>query len=224
MADQILRLPAKAIRTLVSELCGLQDRVRSGELLEIPAVTLLMESGHSLVGMVIQAAKSGSDAALLLQHQDNSMNVSYVPIDSICGITVHYSSQNLHLLSAGQIKLVSGKIPARLDLERKAQYISEKLAGIAITIAWDEFPRSDEARQSLDLILVDLDTVMISIRSDELGKTTLQQQVEQIEVRVGTKAEVRLQAPVLTIYVSIQFQDLLYLAKNDLQQAIEKIL
>jgi hypothetical protein len=248
--DPILRLPAKAIGTLVAELCVLQDRVRSGETLEVPAISLLLKSGHSLAGTIVQVTKSGSvgsaalrrpepvegslskgaslgenrDSTLLLQHQDNPLNVSYIPMDAICGITVYYSPQNLHLLSSGQVQPVTDKIPTRLDLERKAQYLSEKLAGTAISIIWDELPRSEEARQSLDIILMDLEAAITSIRSDELGRTTIQQQVERIEIRGGPSAEVRLQTPVLTVYAAIQFQDLVYLAKSELKQAIERVL
>jgi hypothetical protein len=234
MKDPILRLPAKEIRTLVAELCVLQDRVRSGETLEVPSISLLLASGHSLMGTIVQVTKSGSvgvaspgenrDGTLLLQHQDNPLNVSYIPMDAICGITVYYSSQNLHLLSSGQVQPATSNIPTRLDLDRKAQYLSEKLAGTAISIVWDELPRSEEARQSLDVMLMDLEAAITSIRSDELGRTTLQQQVERIEIRSGPSAEVRLQTPVLTIYAAIQFQDLVCLARSELKQAIERVL
>ncbi len=226
MKDPILRLPAKEIGTLVAELCVLQDRVRSGELLAVPAISLLLESGHSLAGTIVQATKSAAEqgGTLLLQHQDNPLHVSYIPLDAICGITVYYSSQNLHLLSSGQVKPVTSQSPTRLDLERKAQYLSEKLAGTVISIVWDELPRTEEARQSLDIMLADLAAVIGLVRSDELGRTTLQQQVERIEIRGGTSAEVRLQSPALTIYAAIQFQDLVYLAKSELQQAIERVL
>jgi hypothetical protein len=231
--DPILRLPAKAIGTLVAELCVLQDRVRSGETLEVPAISLLLASGHSLAGKIIQVTNGSvgitfpgenRDSTLLLQHQDNPLQVSYIPMDAICGITVYYSPQNLHLLSSGQVQPVTDKIPARLDLERKAQYLSEKLAGTAISIVWDELPRSEEARQSLDIMLMNLEAAIMSIRSDELGRTTIQQQVERIEIRSGSSAEVRLQTPVLTIYAAIQFQNLVYLAKSELKQAIERVL
>ncbi|MEE3719961.1 hypothetical protein V2H45_24805 [Tumidithrix elongata RA019] len=198
MADPILRLPAKTVAALVSELNGLQDRFRSGEQLEIPEITLLLDAGHSLSGVIVQITKSSSsnfpepDATLLLQHRDNAMNISYIPIVSIRGITVHYNDRNLHLLSSGKIKPFSGKVPSRLELERKARSLSELLAGLAISIAWDEIPCSDQALQSLDLMLADLESVMIGIQSDDMGRTSLQGQVERIEIRVGMKAEVRL--------------------------------
>ncbi len=229
MADPSLRLPAMTITALVMELSGLQERFLAGERIEIPSVTLLLDSGHSLSGVVVRVTRSSTsvpiepDAALLIQHQDK-LTMSYVPIVAIRGITVQSSESNLHLLSAGKIKPSSGQVPSRLDLERHARSLANTIDGLTIAIAWDEIPRSDEAFESLNSILKDLEAVTIGIRADELGRTAFQARVERIEVRVGTNAAVRLHERVLTIYVAIEAQDLIYLNKYQLQQAIESSL
>jgi hypothetical protein len=110
---------------------------------------------------------------------------------------------------------------SRLDLERYARSLTDTLDGIAIAIAWDEIPRSDAAFWSLNQMLQDLAAVAIGIRSDELGRTALQERVERIEVRVGTNPAVRLHDRILTIYARIEAQDLIHLDKRELQQAIE---
>jgi hypothetical protein len=125
MTDPSLRLPAMTITALVMELSGLQERFLAGERIEIPIVTLLLDSGHSLSGVVVRVTRSSNsvpiepDAALLIQHQDK-LTMSYVPIVAIRGITVQANERNLHLLSAGKIKPSSGHVPSRLDLERYA--------------------------------------------------------------------------------------------------------
>jgi hypothetical protein len=229
MADPSLRLPAMTITALVTELSGLQQRFLAGERIEIPSVTLLLDSGHSLSGMVVRVTRSSNsvpiepDAALLIQHQDK-LTMSYVPIVAIRGITVQSSASNLHLLSAGKIKPSSGQVPSRLDLERYTRSLADTIDGMTITIAWDEIPRSDEAFEGLNSILKDLAAVTIDIRADELGRTAFQSRVERIEVRVGTNAAIRLHDRVLTIYAAIEAQDLIYLNKQQLQQAIESSL
>jgi hypothetical protein len=76
MTDPSWRLPAMTITALVTELSGLQERFLAGEQLEIPIVTLLLDSGHSLSGMVIRVTQSSHpasiepDSTLLIQHPD----------------------------------------------------------------------------------------------------------------------------------------------------------
>jgi hypothetical protein len=226
MVDPSLRLPAQTIIDLVTELSDLQDRYLDGAQIEIPIVTLLLDSGHMLSGIVVRATRSANlapfapDATLLIQHQDK-LTMSYVPIVAIHGITVHYNEQNLHLLSAGKIKPSSSKVPSRLDLERYARNISEILDGMTIEIAWDEIPRSDVSFQSLELMLQDLKAIAIGIHADELGRTAFPARVDRVEVRMGSDAAVKLHDRVLTIFARIEAQDAIYLNKTELQRAIE---
>jgi hypothetical protein len=227
MTEINLRLPVKTISKLIAELSALQDRVRSGERLELPTVTLWLNSGQSLCGMVLRtttASPPDCDATLLLQSRDVPMDMHYIAISAIQGVTVHYTDRSLSLLSDGKIRANAGRVPARLELERQARSISAQLDGIELVILWDELPRSDLAFQSLDLLLQDLQVVLSAIRSDHLGITSLQAKVKGIMIGIDPIARVYLKEQILEIRVGVAENDLICQPKNELQRAIERLL
>jgi hypothetical protein len=222
-----LRLPVKTISKLIAELSVLQDRVRSGERIEIPTVTLLFSSGQSLCGIVmraITAAPPDGEATLLLQSRDVPMDLHYILIAAIQAVTVHYTDRSLPLLSDGKIRETAGRVPSRLELERQARSISAQLPGIELTILWDELPRSDLAFQSLELLLQDLQTILLAICADSLGITSLQAKVTRITIGIDPIAQVCLKQQILGIRVGVVAGDLICQPKNVLQQAIDQLL
>jgi hypothetical protein len=219
--DPFLRLPVKPVNVIISELAELQDRVRSGESIVIPDVTLLLNSGQSIVGTILRTASAG-EMLLLLQSKVAPMDATYLPISAILGVTVHYRAENLHLLSSGKIKLVSGSIPSRLDLERKVRSLSNLLGSTIVTVAWEEMPTTDAAFQSLALLITNLQEILLAIQADVLGNTALQQ-ITRIEIRFGT-ANIILRGQVLEIGLAIEDQDLVVLPKTELRLAIERLL
>ncbi|OCR02090.1 hypothetical protein BCD67_22630 [Oscillatoriales cyanobacterium USR001] len=227
MTESILRLPVKTISKLISELSALQDRLRSGELLEIPSVTLLLKSGQSLSGVVVRALQPGlpeNEATLLLQSRDNSMDMTYVPIAAIGGVTVHYTAQSMLLLSDGKIRASYGRVPSRLELERQARAISAQFAGIDLVILWDELPRFDAAFQSIELLLNDFQAILLTICGDDIGMRALREKVTGVSIGVDTTANVCLKENILEIRLRVEEQDLIYQPKGKLQEAIEKLL
>jgi hypothetical protein len=227
MSEINLRLPVKTISKLIAELSALQDRVRSGERLELPTVTLWLNSGQSLCGIVVRAVAApppDCEATLLLQSRDVPMDMHYITIAAIQSVTVHYTDRSLSLLSDGKIRENAGRVPARLELERQARSISAQLDGIEFVILWDELPRSDLAFQSLERLLQDLQTILSAIRSDHLGITSLQAKVTRIVIRIDPIARVCLKEQILEIRVGVAENDLICQPKHELQQAIERLL
>jgi hypothetical protein len=227
MTENIQRLPVKTIGKLMAELSVLQDRVRSGERLELPLVTLWLSSGHSLCGRIMRllpSTLSDPEATLLLQSRDLPMDLHYISIAAIQCVTVHYTDRSLPLLSDGKIRETAGRIPTRLDLERQARSISAQLPGIDVKILWDELPKSAAAFESLESLLTDLQAILAAICGDSLGLISLQERVTGIAVGVEAIAKVRLQAKILEVCVGIEAGDLVCQSKDLLQQAIEKLL
>jgi hypothetical protein len=226
--EPFLRLPAKPVNALIAEISALQDRVRwsstdhgsSGESIVIPDVTLLLDSGHSVVGSILRvlpASEAVGEALVLIRRQ---MDATYLPIGAIRAVTVHYSAENLHLLSGGKIKVASGAVPSRLDLERQVRSLSAQLNPITVTVAWDEMVATDEAFQSLEPLIKSLAEILLEIQADDLGVAALQQ-VDRIAIRFGTAQIIR-RDRVLEIGVAILDHDLVVLAKVDLRQAIDR--
>jgi hypothetical protein len=237
-SDPLWRLPAKAVEVLLVEMGALQDQARQAPMTDgrsqtigaplspgIPDVTLLLDSGHSLTGSIVRVC-AAPEALVLLRRQDAPMDVTYLPIGAIRAVTVHYSSENLHLLSSGQIKLASGPVPSRLDLERQVRALSAQLSGplspVTLTVAWDEMVQTDEAFRSLQPWINDLQAILLGIQADSLGAAALQQ-IDRIEIRFGT-AQISRRERVLEIGLATAEGDLIVLSKPDLQQAIERLI
>jgi hypothetical protein len=220
MTNPISRLPAKGIQQLIQELSDLQARVRAGDSLELPIVTRCLSSGESLVGRVLRLDTTAAASTLLLQSHDRPMDVHYVLLAAVHAVTIHYTDALLPLLSDGKIRPTGGRIPSRLDLERQARSVFS----MPYAIAWDELPQSELAYQSLELILQDIQAVLTKIQGDELGRSALQAQVNQLTIGLAAQPEVQLRANSLAIGLKVEDQDLIALSRNELQQAIERLL
>ncbi len=239
MSEIILRLPAKTIGNLISELNALQDRVRSGENLEIPSVTLFLNSGQNLSGKVTRilhppsqppslASSMASEATVLLQHKVNAMDLSYVSLSSIQSVTVHHTSSSLVLLSDGKIRANADKVPSRLELERLTRTVSGKFAEIGLTIdlivLWDELPKSSAALQSLEILLQDLQAVLLAITTDEIGLSSLRAKVNIIKIGIDVTTNIRLRENILEIRLKTEEQDLIWMSRIELRKSLEKLL
>jgi hypothetical protein len=220
--DPFLRLPVKPVNALITEIAELQDRVRSGESIVVPDVTLLLDSGHCIAGSILRVLPASEAAGEPLVLIRSKMDATYLPIAAVRAVTVHYSAENLHLLSGGKIKVASGAVPSRLDLERQVRSLCAQLNPITVTVAWDEMVATDEAFQSLEPLIQDLAEILLEIQADSLGVAALQQ-VDRIEIWFGTAQVIR-RDRVLEIGVAIADRDLVVLSKVDLRQAIERVL
>jgi hypothetical protein len=220
-SNPLLRLPAQPVHQLLAELAALMDRVRDGDPIAPPAVTLQLNSGHQLSGCILRvAAESASETLVLLQSQEAPMDATYLPIGAIQAVTVHYSPENLHL--TGKVKPATALVPSRLDLERQVRALSSQLSPTIVTVAWDEMVNTDAAFQSLGLLIKNLQDILLTIQADRLGSAALQP-IERVEVRFGA-GPIRRADRVLEIGIAVANRDLVELSKGELQQAIERLL
>jgi hypothetical protein len=231
--EPLFRLPVKSIATILTELCELRSRVRSGETLEIPTITLYLESGQTLQGEVIGAEDLTAIAhsTLLIRNlnTNRSLDVTYVSVAGICGLTIHHTPESIHLLSFGKVKVWSGKTLSRLELERQVRSLSQRLeqdfqVAIACTIVWGEFPTTDEIFQNLAQLLTDLQSVLLEILHDDLGKSALLQQVQRLEVNIAATPQVQLIQQGLQIQGKLDQGNLDFQPKPELRHAIMALL
>jgi hypothetical protein len=218
--NPLLRLPAQPVHQLLAELAALTDRVRSGDPITPPDVTLQLNSGHSLTGSILRVSEVASEMLVLLQGQDAPLDATYLPIGAIQAVTVHYSPENLHL--TGKVKPTSALVPSRLDLERQVRALSAQLSPTTVTVAWDEMVNTDAAFQSLGPLIQNLQEILLGVQTDSLGAAALQP-IERVEVHFGS-GQIRRANQVLEINIAIADRDLVEVSKSELQQAIERLL
>ncbi len=196
-SSAIFQLPAKRIAALLIELQALLDR--PGVLL--PELTLLLVSGHQVRGELIEFLVEGplpADRWLLLRNVSGPLDVTYLPLAAIEGVTLHLTDDNLHLLSFGKLKPQAAKVPSRLELERLTRTISTEFS-LSIAILWDELPGSDRMFQNLGELLQDLQSILMELLEDEQGDAAVRERIRQVAIRSGAEAAVSLEGGTLTL-------------------------
>jgi hypothetical protein len=193
----IFQLPAKRIASLLIELQALIDRPG----VSLPELTLLLVSGNQVRGALIEFLVEGplpADRWLLLRNVSGPLDVTYVPLAAIEGLTLHLTDDNIHLLSFGKLKPQAAKVPSRLELERLTRTISTEFS-LSIAILWDELPSSDRAFQNLGELLQDLKLILMELLEDELGDAAVRDRIRQVAIRSGRSAAVSLEGGTLTL-------------------------
>jgi hypothetical protein len=228
----LYRLPAKQLEVVLQQLSDLRSKARGGDLPNrstspIPDVTLVLRSGQMLTGAVVEfAATSSAGSPILLVHLTktaNSLDTCYISLSEIAGITIHHTSETLHLLAFDHFRPLSQKVPTRLELDRQARAITEALT-IPIALAWTVLPITDLSLQTLATGLQDLQTILKLILADDLGRVALQERVQRIEITCGGQGEVKFVGSTLQIVGELVNQDLRLLERSPLQTAIERLL
>src|SRR5437868_2360828 len=111
--EKVLReLTARNPERLLEELGDLARRIRAGEALRRPRVTLHMASARDLSGFVLDVAHENGATAVLL-HTPPEWNVAHVPLKGIEAVTVH------DVLGLSRPPSDAAPAPSRLELKRR---------------------------------------------------------------------------------------------------------
>lgn len=226
MLDALRRLPVKSPGQLLHELHDLHTRFRGGDPIELPQVTVMLTSGQSLRGEVIQLDQAGVETVLLLRVVDPGYDVLYLPQSFVAGVMVHYTEANLHLLSSGTIRPLDEAVPSRLALNRQAQAIGEALRvrrlNCPVQLNWDLLPMTNASLQVIGQFLQDLQSILVAIQADDIGSIALETQVQQIVIQADAEISVLLQAQTLTLSIARAGIELAPWPIDSLRQAIEQ--
>lgn len=227
MIDLLRRLPAKSPEQLLNQLSALHDRLLNGELIELPKVTLMLSSGQCPQGVVLKCeqALDSDDKIILLQSA--SQDVLYLPQAAVVGITVHYSEANLYLLTTdSNYKLLQTDIFSRLELDRQAQKLTTALRNsdinCSIYLNWDLLPITVPSMKVLAQGLQDLETILLALHSETIGRIALATQVQSIELRAGTQTGMRLSKQIMILSFTRLGNDLVPWPIARLRQSIEQ--
>ncbi len=184
------KLPAIDLNALLGELETLQTRVRNGETLSVPQITVFLQGQHRVRGEFLRygAFRGGEETLLLRETQSSSnLDVAYFPKSAILGILVHFSPENVALLSKGGIKTLPARIPSRLELERATSRIVETVQKnfdkkIPVEIAWPDFPLSDMTLAEIGRVLESLEKMFPEVGKEHLRKGSFKAKVEKISI------------------------------------------
>ena len=193
--ERILReLTARAPERLLEELGDLARRIRAGETLRRPRVTLHMASARDLHGFVLDVGHENGHATVLL-HTPPDWNVAHVPMRGIEAVTVH------DVLGLSRPPADAPPAPSRLELKRRLAGAESQIAvhvGAPIAFTLPEQLEEDHL-EPLGALVPALSEALENVARDEHGRLSLQAKVKRVQLAVGEQPHVTLVGDALTV-------------------------
>jgi len=193
--ERVLReLTARNPERLLEELGDLARRIRLGEPLRRPRVTLHLHSARDLSGFVLDVGREGGAPSVLL-HTPPEWNVAHVPLSSIEAVTVH------DVLGLSRPPADAPPAPSRLELRRRLTGAESALAvqaGAPVTYTLPE--QLDEADlEPLGALVPIVSQVLEDLVRDEMGRSSFVARVKRVQLAVGEQPHVTLVGDALTV-------------------------
>jgi hypothetical protein len=216
--ERVLReLTARNPERLLEELGELARRIRAGEGLRRPRVTLHLRSARDLSGFVLDVGREGSTASVLL-HTPPEWNVAHVPMAAIEAVTVH------DVLDLSRPPSDAAPAPSRLELRRRLAGAESTLSvqtGAPMPFTLPE-PLDEDHLEALGALVPVVTQVLEDVARDETGRTSLVAKVKRIQLAVGDAPHVTLVGDALTIMTVASHNK--RLAAAGLKRAVEAAL
>lgn len=225
-------LPAKSVLSVLEVLQDVRNRVRDGEEIKEPWVTIFTRGGREVRGLFLDMMDDGSRWLLLrvpIGDRDLGMNVMYIDMHSIEGILVENVTGIAHLLSIGKIENpVREGVLTPLDLRGKVEKWEEKLAvalgaKVALEADWRDLPKSDEAVWNVHDIIVDAVMAVTAISRTDVGKEELSKKLRKLKFMDSKEPGAELKGDTLTVKAPFDPKDGKRLGREDLRSAIEAL-
>jgi hypothetical protein len=174
------RLAGWVATDLASHLDQLVERARhwrDGKA-ERPVVTFHLASGQRHTGHVIELVRGAIALQSLPQRGTTDLDVTVIPVARIEALTLHAAQT---LVDAAP---TYDTATSMLDLKRRAKALSDLLATrlehpVAIDIGAGELPQ-------LAPLFAVFEHALQRVCADELGRASLRERVERVELRAGT--------------------------------------
>lgn len=196
MKDPLDRLPPLGLRELFEMLA--QREVR-------PRVTLNLDSGHTVTGHLLAA----SEGHLLLRQ--DGLDATYLPVEAVRAVTVHYGWDTVHVLSRGAVSEMPDRVPSRLELRRRLQE-----AELPTEVDWEAWPDGDLPLARLGSLLTALEALLLEIRGEHA--------LEGVRIQPAGQTSVEVREGVLLLSLALRDGDLEVLPPDRLRREVERIL
>ena len=232
-------LTFKNAKRVLIALQSLRKRSLTDNSIKTPGVILHLDSGHSIGGKVLSCdERSNAGGVLLISERD--LNLEYVPYKSILALTVKtfgvhniensvLTSEIIHVLSLGKIKISPAKMPGRLEVKRQARDLGKELGkktgtNINIAIKWKDLPSTDEANASISILLDDLHEALTELMADEAGASAIKMKLINIKIMTAGSKDIILKNKTLEILVVPEDKDIDCLGKKEIFKQINQAL
>jgi hypothetical protein len=177
------------LERLLQQLAARAERIRAGEALPNPRLTLHLHSGRDLQGVLLGLGVDGGATMLsLLCDTGERFNqaVTHVPLGSLEAITVHE-------INRLEEPVIARPIPSKLELRRAAKAWQERLQ-LELHSEW-----RDDDLEPLSALLEVLGRTLEDLLNDPMGREALRQKIRQVRLEVQAQPEVKLEESTLVV-------------------------
>lgn len=201
-------LPRQPLRVL-EDLAGLSSRVRAGEPLVWPRLTLHLSGGHNFRGQLLGLNDDAPNrvALLLLESDDRfACDVTHVALDHLEAVTVHDALRIEQPIS----EIIVGKLSVRRAVLALGERLNGAGAGFVLEIAdpATDHPEIDHLEtvnfEPIMTALLPLESALLEILNDDLGRQALKN-VAVIKLSLGDTAQVLKSGATLELQVARGF-------------------
>lgn len=212
-AERMWRLPARPLADLLLDLHMLAERVRHGETVDVPSLTLWLADGHRVDGQLVHFAFR--EGLILIKHA-GALDATYVALVQVRAVTVHYSEDNLDALSLGA--------PAVEELHRRLEATLDTMS-VHGDLSLEGFPPGEAARRVLAQGLKDLDAVLRQISSNPEQRESFTQAMREVQLRFSPDGPGAVRSgSVLLVEFGVDAGQVTALSAGRLKAAVEKLL
>jgi hypothetical protein len=227
--EALKQLPAAALDFLLTDLVSLKSRAAPGDDVQVPRITVALDSGHTFLGEVLAYSGGTPDQAMLLLRDVNSnaglLDAVYIPLRGVRALKVHFNEKNLHVLAMGK---PPAKTPSRLEVARAFKSLGDETAtrlggDFAVTVGWEELPSTQETWSCAGELLDLLKPALAAFLQDEGRLAAFKKRIRAIEVRKGTSPGVAATDTALQITVSLAGMGFSYPTASDLDKGLSAV-
>ncbi len=230
-ATELLKVPAKPVETILEILAALRHRARTGEDVQVPLATFHLGNGHAFTGWLLSYGEERGRRTLLVRLTGPdprwpSLDGVYLDPHAVAALTVHDLGNQAHLFSFGAVTMPPGaEAPTKLALRRSAEEASKQLlaaTGVALEIAWEGMPDTDEARYHLAALVAAARGAVEAVAADPMGKEALSRRVKKVRLTHADERGCSLAGDALEVRAALDSGR--SYVKDALREAMEKVL
>ena len=177
--------PFISFKSLFSELESLAQTTDDSS--GLPQLELLLRNGHAIRGIVLTTSETNNQQVIMLLQPSDSYSkseISFIYLNQVVGVRILEAEDYLktHVKAAPQQEI------GLLELKRAAKAVEEKLTKTLskpVSLQIDFWKLPENHRSDVLRTIEALPSIFESLAADELGKTTLQEAVNEIEIKAG---------------------------------------
>ena len=224
----IASLHARSIASVLGELRDLLRRSQRGS--KLPLVSLYMHGGREIKGSIIDLSEEVGAALVATQSDGGCVHdVHYVDVRALAGLVVHDAVAWIEVLSAGRFESAEGSPPSRLELKRRLQEYSGRLAvlrgeAVEMSVDWDRVPSGDASYWSLSRLIDEFVRLLLDLGRDSLGREALTSKVRKVQFVSDGRKGVSLEGGALVVRADLMAGKIGRLSGSDLSQALSAVL